>query len=201
VELARNHREAQVSDPGLRAQLTPDYDFGCKRILRSDDFYPALARDNVQLVTEAIPETTPKGLRTATAPSTPRASRAMPSRAPSGSPGGGVTLDERGCYAPEAYRGITVDGFPNLFLVYGPNANLNHNSVVSMLEAQHCYISQAVRYIAADESRVLDVDPAVVGKFNAHVQEELQKSAFSSECSSCTRTRTAVSSTLVRQSG
>lgn len=192
VELARQHLEAQVSDPELRAKLTPDYDFGCKRILRSDDFYPALTRENVELVTEAITEFTPRGLRTADGVehefdviifATGFKSHAfMGSMRVSGRDG--IGLDERWGNAPEAYLGITVDNFPNLFLVYGPNTNLNHNSVVSMLEAQHRYIAQAVQYIAADESRFLEVDRAVVERFNAHVQEELQKSAFSSDCSS-----------------
>jgi cation diffusion facilitator CzcD-associated flavoprotein CzcO len=192
VELARQHLETQVSDPELRAKLTPDYDFGCKRILRSDDFYPALTRENVELVTEAITEFTSRGLRTADGVehefdviiyATGFKSHAfMGSMRVSGRDGRG--LDERWGNAPEAYLGITVDNFPNLFLVYGPNTNLNHNSVVSMLEAQHRYIAQAVQYIAADEARILEVDRAVVEQFNAHVQEELQKSAFSSECSS-----------------
>jgi cation diffusion facilitator CzcD-associated flavoprotein CzcO len=192
VQLARQHLENQVSDPELRAKLTPDYDFGCKRILRSDDFYPALTRDNVELVTEAITEFTPRGLRTADGVEHEfdviiyatgfKSHDFMGSMRVSGRDGTG--LDERWGNAPEAYLGITVDNFPNLFLVYGPNTNLNHNSVVSMLEAQHRYISQAVQYIEADESRFLEVDRAVVEKFNAHVQEELQKSAFSSECSS-----------------
>ena len=70
VQLARQHLETQVSDPELRAKLTPDYDFGCKRILRSDDFYPALTRDNVELVTEAITEFTPAASARQTASST-----------------------------------------------------------------------------------------------------------------------------------
>lgn len=192
VQLAREHLENQVSDPELRAKLTPDYDFGCKRILRSDDFYPALTRNNVDLVTEAITEFTPRGIRTADGVehefdviiyATGFHSHAFQgSMRVSGRDG--IRLEERWGNAPEAYLGITVDQFPNLFLIYGPNTNLNHNSVVSMLEAQHRYIAQAVEYIAADESRVLEVERAVLDKYNAHVQNELEKSAFSSECSS-----------------
>ncbi|NOJ61653.1 NAD(P)-binding domain-containing protein [Arthrobacter sp. 260] len=192
VQLAREHLENQVSDPELRAKLTPDYDFGCKRILRSDDFYPALTRGNVELVTEAITEFTPRGICTADGVehefdvviyATGFHSHAFQgSMRVSGRDG--IRLEERWGNAPEAYLGITVDQFPNLFLIYGPNTNLNHNSVVSMLEAQHRYIAQAVEYIAADESRVLEVDRAVLDKYNAHVQNELEKSAFSSDCSS-----------------
>jgi cation diffusion facilitator CzcD-associated flavoprotein CzcO len=192
VQQARQHLETQVADPELRTKLTPDYDFGCKRILRSDDFYPALTRDNVELVTEAITEFTPRGIRTADGVEHEFDviiyATGFKSHAFQGSMRvtgrDGIRLDERWGNAPEAYLGITVDNFPNLFLVYGPNTNLNHNSVVSMLEAQHRYISQAVEYIAADESRLLEVDRDVLDKFNAHVQEELGKSAFSSECSS-----------------
>ena len=143
-------------------------------------------------MTEAITELTPRGLRTADGVEHEfdviiyangfKSHAFMGSMRVTGRDGLG--LDERWGNAPEAYLGITVDNFPNLFLVYGPNTNLNHNSVVSMLEAQHRYIAQAVQYIAADESRFLEVDRTVVEKFNAHVQEELQKSAFSSECSS-----------------
>ncbi|MET3934769.1 NAD(P)/FAD-dependent oxidoreductase [Arthrobacter sp. OAP107] len=192
VQQARAHLEAQVADPELRTKLTPDYDFGCKRILRSDDFYPALTRDNVELVTEKITEFTPNGIRTADGVEHEFDviiyATGFKSHAFQGSMRvvgrDGLRLDERWGNAPEAYLGITVDNFPNLFLVYGPNTNLNHNSVVSMLEAQHRYISQAVEYIAADASRMLEVDRNVLEKFNAHVQEELDKSAFSSECSS-----------------
>jgi cation diffusion facilitator CzcD-associated flavoprotein CzcO len=192
VQQARQHLEAQVVDPELRVKLTPDYDFGCKRILRSDDFYPALTRDNVELVTEKISELTPKGIRTTEGVEYEFDviiyATGFKSHAFQGSMKvtgrDGLGLDERWGNTPEAYLGITVDHFPNLFLVYGPNTNLNHNSVVSMLEAQHRYIAQAVQFIAADATRLLEVDPAVVEKFNAHVQEELEKSAFSSDCSS-----------------
>lgn len=192
VQQARHHLEAQVADPELRAKLTPDYDFGCKRILRSDDFYPALTRGNVDLVTEQITELTPQGIRTADGVEHEFDviiyATGFKSHAFQGSMRvvgrDGISLDERWGNAPEAYLGITVDSFPNLFLVYGPNTNLNHNSVVSMLEAQHRYISQAVEYLAADETRMLEVDRSVLETFNVHVQEKLEKSAFSSECSS-----------------
>jgi cation diffusion facilitator CzcD-associated flavoprotein CzcO len=192
VQLAREHLEAQVADPKLRAKLTPDYDYGCKRILRSDDFYPALTRDNVELVTEGIAEITPTGIRTtddvehefdviifatgfkshAFQGSTRIAGR------------NGISLDQRWGNAPEAYLGLAVDGFPNLFLVYGPNTNLNHNSVVTMLEGQHQYISEAVEYLAVDGARVLEVDRQALEEFTTYLQEELGKSAFSSDCSS-----------------
>lgn len=192
VELARQHREAQIADPKLRAQLTPDYDYGCKRILRSDDFFPALTRDNVELVTEGVAEVTPTGIRTTAGAEHEFDviiyATGFKSHAFQGSTRvvgrNGITLDQRWGNAPEAYLGITVDNFPNLFMVYGPNTNLNHNSVVSMLEPQHRYISQAVNYLTADETRALEVDREVLERFTTYLQEELEKSAFSSDCSS-----------------
>ncbi|MHA7179385.1 flavin-containing monooxygenase [Arthrobacter sp. MDB2-24] len=192
VDLARQHREAQITDPELRAKLTPDYDYGCKRILRSDEFYPALTRDNVELVTEGIAEVTPTGIRTADGAEHEFDviiyATGFKSHAFHGSTRvtgrGGISLDQRWGNAPEAYLGITVDNFPNLFLVYGPNTNLNHNSVVSMLEPQHRYISQAVRYLAEHDSTALEVGREVLEQFTAYLQEELSKSAFSSDCSS-----------------
>lgn len=191
VEEARNHLESQVVDPRLRAHLTPDYDFGCKRILRSDDFYPALTRPNVELAVDPIERITPTGITTADgthrdvdvivfatgfkSQSFQGALRVVGTH--------GTTLDERWGTAPEAYLGITVDGFPNLFLVYGPNTNLNHNSVVAMLEAQHRYIAQAVEHVSRS-SDVLDVKPEILRSFNARVQEALERSAFSGDCSS-----------------
>ncbi|QJU54778.1 NAD(P)/FAD-dependent oxidoreductase [Herbiconiux sp. KACC 21604] len=190
--LARAHLEAQVTDPELRSKLTPDYDYGCKRILRSDDFYPALNRTNVDVVTASIDAITPTGVRTVDGVEREfdvivyatgfksqafQAGMRVVGRA-------GRTLDDRWGTAPEAYLGITVDGFPNMFLVYGPNTNLNHNSVVSMLEAQHRYIAQCVRHLSRSAEHVLEVDAQVLREFSTRIQGELERSAFSSECSS-----------------
>lgn len=188
---ARAHLESQVSDPELRRLLTPDYEFGCKRILRSDDFYPALTRDNVELVTDPIERFTAEGI--ITRDGTLRefdiiifgtGFRSQAFQAGLRITGrGGVTLDERWGSSPEAHLGMTVDGFPNMFIVYGPNTNLNHNSVVTMLEAQQDYILQAIDRVR-DEGFVLDVRPDVLRASNDRVQLELEQSAFSGDCSS-----------------
>lgn len=192
VQQALAHLEAQVPDAALRAKLVPDYDFGCKRILRSDDYYPALTRSNVELVTTPIERILPEGIRTVDGVihdvdvivfATGFRSQAFQ--------GGtrvtgrhGVALDERWGASPEAHLGMAVDGFPNMFLIYGPNTNLNHNSVVTMLEAQHRYIAQAVRHLKQQHVQPLDVESAVLSAFSQRVQNELANSAFSSECSS-----------------
>lgn len=189
---ARAHLEAQVSDPELRRKLTPDYEFGCKRILRSDDYYPALTRNNVELVTDSIDHFTETGI--VTSDGTLREfdvviwGTGFHSQAFQGkvriTGRDGVTLDERWGDAPEAYLGMSVDGFPNMLLVYGPNTNLNHNSIVTMLELQDEYIVKVLQHAHGNPCDVFDVRPEALEKFNAHVQEELQRSAYASDCSS-----------------
>lgn len=189
---AKEHLEEQIQDPILREKFTPDYDFGCKRILRTDDFYPAFNRDNVELVTEGIARITENGIITKDGVEHELDvivfGTGFKSQAFQGTTEivgvNGQTLDERWGNAPEAYLGMTVDGFPNFFILYGPNTNLNHHSIVSMLEAQNKYVRQAVELIRDSETKVLEVSAEKLHQFNVEIQDELQKSAFSSDCSS-----------------
>jgi cation diffusion facilitator CzcD-associated flavoprotein CzcO len=192
VAEALAHLEAQIPDPDLRAKLTPDYEFGCKRVLRSDDYYPALMRENVELVTEGIAEITAEGIRTIDGFMREfdviifgTGFRSQAFQAGMQIVGNdGVTLNERWGDAPEAYLGLCVDGFPNMFLVYGPNTNLNHNSVVTMMEVQHEFIVDAVCRLRASRPLVLDVRSETVAEYNDFVQTQLQLSAYTSDCSS-----------------
>ncbi|MDH6293255.1 flavin-containing monooxygenase [Rhodococcus opacus] len=188
---AREHLENQVSDPELRRKLTPDYEYGCKRILRSDDYYPALTRPNVEVITERIEQITPTGIRTADGADrdvdviifgTGFRSQAF-NNALEIVGRHGRTLDERWGDSPEAYLGMSVDGFPNMFMIYGPNTNLNHNSIVTMMEAQQKYIVQAIELIHDGMPR-LDVKESVLREFNAVLQSDLSSTAYSSDCSS-----------------
>ena len=157
------HLHAQIPDPELRATLTPDYPVGCKRILISDDFYPALLRDNVTLVTSAIERLTATGIETVGGQAHACDAIVYATGFDTHSFQGPVDIFGRdGCVlrdvwreAPEAYLGITVAGFPNFFMLYGPNTNLSHNTILEMLEAQMCYILQALERL--DESQALDV--------------------------------------------
>lgn len=191
VTEARAHLASQVADEELRRKLTPDYEFGCKRILRSDDYYPALMRDNVSLETSSIERITPEGIVTADGRlhevdviiwGTGFLSQSFQGEVRI-TGRDGVSLDERWKDSPEAYLGMAVDGFPNMLIVYGPNTNLNHNSIVTMLEAQDEYISQVV-HLVRDGADAFDVSPEALRKFNDHVQSELSRSAYSSDCSS-----------------
>lgn len=142
--VALDHLADQVPDPELRARLTPSYDIGCKRILKSSDYYPALMRDNVHLVTDGIERIDATAVVTADgtrheldalvlatgfeAARPPIAERIVDAD--------GRTLEQRWDQGAEAYHTTSVSGFPNLFLVGGPNTGIGHNSQVYMFEAQ-----------------------------------------------------------------
>lgn len=192
VAQARDHLYSQIQDPVLREKFTPDYEFGCKRILRSDDYYPTFNRSNVSLVTSGIDRVTPKGVVTADGVEheldviifgTGFASQAFQGDIDIIGRDG-VSLSERWGDSPEAFLGITVDQFPNMFLIYGPNTNLNHHSIVAMIEAQNEYIVEAVQHLIDAAEPVLEVDERVLKDFNDKVQTDLQQSAYASDCSS-----------------
>ncbi|MBW9111902.1 flavin-containing monooxygenase [Microbacterium ureisolvens] len=192
VREARAHLEAQVADPELRRKLTPDYEFGCKRILRSDNYYPALTRKNVSLITDRIERFTATGIITADGThhefDVVVFGTGFHSQSFQGDVEvigrGGARLADRWADAAEAYLGIVVDDFPNMFLNYGPNTNLNHNTIATMLELQHEYIVQAIRVLLQDPNYAFDVRSDVLRAFNDRVQVELEKSSYSSDCSS-----------------
>ncbi|WP_174932336.1 flavin-containing monooxygenase [Burkholderia lata] len=189
--LALAHLHRQVPDPALREQLTPDYEYACKRILRSDDYYPALMRDNVALETAGVESFVDEGIVT-------RDGRLLPfdvvvfgtgfeSQAFQGSlqvRGADRTLAQAWADGPEAYLGMTVPGFPNMFMLYGPNTNLNHNSIVSMLEIQQNYIIDAIGGMASAGVKAVSVDRAVFDEYNDKLQSAMAGSAFSAGCSS-----------------
>ncbi|MCQ9370402.1 NAD(P)/FAD-dependent oxidoreductase [Corynebacterium sp. 35RC1] len=192
VEQAMAHLKSQVEDPELIEKLTPHFAFGCKRILRSDNFYPTFNRDNVYLETSGIKEFTENGIITEDGTehefdviifATGFHSQEFQGKlAIKGIDG--VDLRDRWGNAPEAYLGMTVDGFPNFITIYGPNTNLNHHSIVAMIEAQNRYVSQFVTYLQEHPDTSIDVKPDVLKKFNEDVQAELSNSAFTADCSS-----------------
>lgn len=185
------HLHAQVADPQLRAKLTPDYEVGCKRVLISNDFYPALTRPNVELVTDAIARMTPQGVvdgagRLHEADVVIYAT-GFETKSFAGETAisglGGVTLAEAWKAGPEAYLGITVADFPNLFMLYGPNTNLGHNSIIYMIEAQVDYVLQALA-----EGRPLSVSRAVQAAYNDQIQAELAHTPWAGSCTSWYKT-------------
>ena len=190
---ARRHLEKAVPDPVLRAKLTPDYKIGCKRILKSDDYLPALSRPNVEVVTAAVTAMTPRGVVDATGvehevdtivygtgfhvTDQPIAAR-LKGR-------DGRLLSEVWGPSPSAYVGTTVAGFPNLFLLVGPNTGLGHNSIIYMIEAQVDYVLGALRHLDAHRLGAVDVRPEVQLAYNARLQQELADTVWNSGgCSS-----------------
>ncbi|MFE5410819.1 flavin-containing monooxygenase [Microbacterium sp. NPDC056569] len=163
--VALAHLERQVADPALRAALTPDYAFGCKRVLLSDDFYPAVASDAVSLVTSALAGVEASALVAsdgtrhevdALVLATGFASTRQPyAELVTGEDG--VTLAEHWSEGMTAFASTVVAGFPNLFVLNGPNASLGHSSSVLMIEEQAGYVT---RVLDGRAGRVLRVDPA-----------------------------------------
>jgi cation diffusion facilitator CzcD-associated flavoprotein CzcO len=183
---ARQYLADTVADPALRATLTPDYPIGGKRILISDDFYPALGRANVEVVTEGIERITADGVVTRDGRTHPldvlvlatgfRTNPFLASIRVEGT--GGQRLEDAWAHGARAYYGLTVAGFPNFFMLYGPNTNLGHNTIIFMLECQIAYILGALRTLEADGLASLDVRPEVLDAFDARIQGALADTAW-----------------------
>ncbi len=190
--LAKANMRRAISDPELRRRLTPDYAIGCKRVLLSSDWYPAITSPNVELVISGIREVRGGSIVDGdgveheldtivvatgfTASDLPIARRLRGRE--------GRTLSETWQGSPEAYLGTTVSGFPNLFVLYGPNTNLGHNSIVYMLESQMTYVLSALAAMAGRGAASVEVRPQVQDAFNVEMQERLQGSVWNSGCSS-----------------
>ncbi|WP_327090867.1 NAD(P)/FAD-dependent oxidoreductase [Nonomuraea sp. NBC_01738] len=151
---ALNHLKAQVDDPELRAKLTPGYPPGCKRVVIDSRFYPALTRPNVDVVTDRIVRVTATGVETdqghreADTIIYGTGFRSTEFLSPIELTGrDGQTLSDQWKQGAEAYLGISVPNFPNLFLLYGPNTNLGHNSIVFMLECQVEHVMNCLPYL------------------------------------------------------
>src|ERR1700733_12641488 len=190
MQLWRRQLRAQIADPGLRAKCVPDYVMGCKRVVFSNDWYPALARPNVELVTDRIERIAPDGV--VTADGTTRGAdviiygtgfKSLELLAPMQVSGrGGRNLHQAWRDGAQAYLGISVSGFPNFFVIYGPNTNLGGNSIIYMLEGQISYVLDAVKALEAQRLAWLDVRPDVQDRFNSWVQSASHTSVWETGC-------------------
>ena len=179
----RAHLRHQIKDPALRAKLRPDYPIGCKRLLFSNDWYPALAAPNVDVVADNVVEVLPNGVRTADGTVHEvdviiygTGFAATEFLAPMKITGAnGLGLGEAWAEGARAYYGICVPGFPNLGIVYGPNTNLGGSSIINMMESQSGYIRQLVE--AADGGAIA-VRPEVEERFDAEIQKRLAASVW-----------------------
>src|SRR6516165_7979052 len=192
MQLWRRQLRTQIADPELRAKCVPDYVMGCKRVVFSTDWYPALARPYVELITDRIERITPDGV--AAADGTVRAAdviiygtgfKAAEFLVPMRVSGrGGRTLQEAWQDGAQAYYGITVCGFPNFFMLYGPNTNLGGNSIIYMLEGQIGYVLGAIQALQAQGLDWLDVRPEVQQNFNTWVAAASHTSVWETGCHS-----------------
>jgi cation diffusion facilitator CzcD-associated flavoprotein CzcO len=188
--------EAQVPDPVLRERLWPTYPLGCKRLIISDDFLPAMARPNVALVTDRIATVEEAGIRTGdgvlhdvdvivygTGFDTLQflGTGDIIGR-------GGTSLRAEWRAAPQTFLGMNVSGFPNFFMLYGPNTNLGHNSILLMLECQYDYVLQALRAIDMNGGSKLDLKPETLADYNRRLQSKLRDTAWAGNCLSWYKT-------------
>jgi len=186
--IARRHLERSLSDPKLRAALTPRYQIGCKRILLSDDFYPVFKRRNVELVTERIAEVRERGVVTQDGVERPAdvliygtgfhvtdqfIGMKLFGR-------GGIEIHNAWRNGMSAYLGVTVSGFPNFFILLGPNTGLGHNSVVLMIEAQVRYVLKCLKLMRQRNISAMEVRSESQQHFAANLRDHMARTVWQS---------------------
>lgn len=190
--IAKANLRRQIRDPWKRRQLTPDFRAGCKRMLMTNDYYPALERDNCKLITWPIATISPNGIRTAdgiehdvdcivfaTGFDVCKAGTPFPVAGLDGR-----KLADEWAGGAFAYKSVSVSGYPNLFLTFGPNSGPGHNSALHYMEAQINYVVEAVRLIRDQHVRVFDVRRDRQDEYNADIQKRLQATTWNSGCNS-----------------
>ncbi len=192
-KIARAKMRKELGDrQDLIEKVTPDYTIGCKRILPSNKWYGALAKDNVELVTEGIKEITPNSVvfedgseREADAIifSTGFAVTEMPA-SKLVRDGDGQTLRENWNGSPQAHKGTAVEGFPNLFIMLGPNTGLGHSSMVYMVESQISYVLDALRQMDERGAHAVEVRGDALERYNVDLQEQLDGTVWNTGCAS-----------------
>ncbi|MFF1820901.1 flavin-containing monooxygenase [Kribbella sp. NPDC058245] len=190
---AKQHLRKQIPDPDLRARLTPDYQIGCKRMMVSNDYYPAFNRSNVDLVTTPITRITPTAVVTADGIERPCdtivlgtgfALSANLTRMPILGKDGTDLAEHWKRDGVGAHLGITVAGYPNLFLLIGPNTNTGHSSAVFMIEAQVRYVMQTLDLLRRRGAKYVEVREEAQQKFVDGVQRDLKGTVWESGCTS-----------------
>jgi cation diffusion facilitator CzcD-associated flavoprotein CzcO len=190
--MAKRHMKRQISDPELLEKVTPDYEIGCKRILPSNRWYRTLSKPNVELVTGGVAEVRPNsvvgpdgverevdaiifgtGFEVTDMP----ASKVVRGR-------GGKLLHDVWHGSPNAHKGATIPGFPNLFLVLGPNTGLGHSSMVYMIESQIAYLMDALRTMDAQGADTVEVREEAAVESNRALDQRMQGTVWNTGCAS-----------------
>jgi cation diffusion facilitator CzcD-associated flavoprotein CzcO len=193
VELvARRHMRKQISDRELRRKVTPDYTIGCKRILPSNAWYPALDQPNVELLTDGVREVRRNSIVSNDGVERPvdaivfgtgfhvtdmPASKHLFGR-------DGQRLHDAWQHSPRAYLGTAAPGFPNLFLLLGPNTGLGHGSMVYMIESQIQYVLDALRVMRERDLETVEVEQATVDRYNGRLERQIEGTVWNTGCSS-----------------
>jgi cation diffusion facilitator CzcD-associated flavoprotein CzcO len=188
--VGRRQINRAIKDPELRRKVTPTDELGCKRVMLTDDWYPALTQPNVELVSDRIVEVTSVGIRTADR--TERRADVIVLAtgfqthgfvAPMEVAGrNGASLADAWAEVPRAYLGLSVPGFPNFFLIYGPNTNGGSGSVVYTIEAGIGHVIAALRALDRSGEREIEIRPEAAAEFDADLRGALRNTVWHSGC-------------------
>jgi cation diffusion facilitator CzcD-associated flavoprotein CzcO len=188
--LGRWQIKRAIDDPALRRAVTPTDEVGCKRIMLTDDWYPALAKPNVSLITDRIESVTTGGIRTADGRERPADAIVLATGfkthgfvAPMEITGAdGRTLADTWAGAPRAYYGLTVPGFPNMFLIYGPNTNGGTGSVISTIEAGMNHVLAALQELDRAGADRIELRREAADAFDRELRQALAGTVWASGC-------------------
>ncbi|HXN63468.1 MAG TPA: NAD(P)/FAD-dependent oxidoreductase, partial [Acidimicrobiales bacterium] len=193
-EIALSHIDYRIKDETLKAKLTPDYPFGCKRTLICSDFYKAVLRDNVELITERIVRVTPTGIVAGDGRERPvdaivlatgfKATEYLDGMDVIGAGGRRLHDDWAAADVAHAYLGLTVSGYPNFFMFYGPNTNQGGNSIIVILEAQAAYVVSALDAMEREGAAAVEVRRDVMEAYNVELAEALEGTVWHHGCQS-----------------
>jgi len=190
--IGRRQINSAISDPELRAKVTPSDEVGCKRLMLTDEWYPTLSKPNVDLITDPIAEFTPRGVRLADGSERPADVIVLATGfkthgfvAPMEVMGGnGRTLAEEWSPVPRAYLGMSVPGFPNMFLLYGPNTNGGTGSVIYVIEAGMAHVIAALRQLERAEAPQIEVRRQAAETFDRQLHAALAETVWHTGCTS-----------------
>jgi cation diffusion facilitator CzcD-associated flavoprotein CzcO len=188
--IARRQINKAISDPELREKVTPADEIGCKRLMLTDEWYPTLTRANVELITERIAEVTPSGVRTDDGVERPADVLVFATGfkshgfvAPMEITGAhGRTLAEEWGQRPHAYLGLSVAGFPNMFLLYGPNTNGGTGSVIDTIEAGCNHVIAALGALERTSTRRIEIRPSAADAFDRELRAALASTVWHTGC-------------------
>jgi len=188
--IAQHQITRAIKDPELRRKVTPTDEIGCKRLMLTDEWYPTLTKPNVELVTDAIAEVTPHGIRVEDG--TERAADVLVLATGFKSHGfvapmeivgsGGRTLAQKWGQVPSAYLGLSVPGFPNMFLLYGPNTNGGTGSVIYVIEAGMAHVIAGLRELERAQTRRIEVSSQAAEGFDREVRAALAGTVWHTGC-------------------